>query len=90
VEAKEGVALVQDIMDDPDKQGSIHVDFPDNRLLKIAEKYILIGDVGMVASPDGKELRMVVSTSHNINGLDVRLYKEALKSTENLNRASVR
>ena len=88
VQARDGVALVQDIMDTPGKQGSIHVDVAGQ--LVIAEKYILIGDVKMVTGPDGKELRMVVSSSHNIDGLDVKLYKEALQSTERINRAFVR
>lgn len=87
VESRNGMALVQDIMDEPGKQGSIYVDVADK--LATTEKYMLIGNVRMVTGPDGKELRVMVSSSYNINGLDVRLYKEALLTTERLNRTFV-
>ncbi len=76
VEAHPGVALVQDIIGEPAKQGSIRIDVDGQ--LKIAEKYMLIGDVKMTTGAAGKELRLIVSTIHNINTLDVKLYKEAL------------
>ena len=50
---------------------------------------MLIGDVKMTTGAAGKELRLIVSTIHNINTLDVKLYREALKSTERVNRTSV-
>ena len=87
VEAVDGAALVQDIMDAPGKQGSIRVNVEGQ--LAIAEKYMLIGDVKMTTGPDGKELRLVVSSSYNINSLDIKAYKEALASEERINQAFV-
>lgn len=87
VEAHPGVALVQDIIGEPAKQGSIRIDVDGQ--LKIAEKYMLIGDVKMTTGDTGKELRLIVSSSHNINTLDVKLYKEAQESTERVNRSFV-
>jgi len=88
VEAKEGVALVQDVMDVPGKQGSIRIDVEGQ--LAIAEKYMLIGDVKMTTGPDGKELRFIVSSYHNINKLDIKAYKESLALQERINQAFVR
>ena len=87
VEAKEGVALVQDVMDAPGKQGSIRVDVDGQ--LAIAEKYMLIGDVKMTTGPDGKELRLIVSSYHNINKMDIKAYKESLALQERINQAFV-
>lgn len=88
VEAKEGAALVQDIMDAPGKQGSIRVNVEGQ--LAVAEKYMLIGDVKMTTGPDGKELRLIVSSSYNINSMDIKAYKEALTLEERINQAFVR
>ena len=88
VEAVEGVALVQDIMDAPGKQGSMRVDVEGQ--LAIAEKYMLIGDVRLTTGPDGKELRLIVSSSYNINSMDIKAYKDALTLEERINQAFVR
>lgn len=88
VEAAEGAALVQDIMDVPGKQGSIRIDVEGQ--LAIAEKYMLIGDVRLTTGPDGKELRLIVSSSYNINSVDIKAYKESLTLEERINQAFVR
>ncbi|MDF1540631.1 MAG: hypothetical protein P1Q69_17165 [Candidatus Thorarchaeota archaeon] len=82
VEAQPEAALVQDIMDEPDNQGSMIIAVNDQ--LSVAEKYILIGDVEMTSVPDGKELRLNVSYAYNVNSLDIRLYKQALKLEESI------
>ena len=88
VEATEGAALVQDIMDAPGRQGSIRVNVEGQ--LAVAEKYMLIGDVKMTTGPDGKELMLVVSSSYNINSLDIKAYKEALVLEERINQEFIR
>lgn len=87
VEAVEGAALVQDIMDAPGKQGSIRVNVEGQ--LVVAEKYMLIGDVKMIAGPERKELRFEVTSSFNINALDIKAYKEALELERRINQAFV-
>ncbi len=87
VEATEGAALVQDIMDEPGKQGSIKVDVEGT--LAVAEKYMLLGNVKMTTGTDGKELRLAVSSSHNIDSLDIKAYKDALALEERINQAFV-
>ncbi|TXT56910.1 MAG: hypothetical protein BAJATHORv1_20508 [Candidatus Thorarchaeota archaeon] len=76
VQAKPGIALVQDVMDEPNKHKSIQVQVEGT--LNVDEKYLLIGDVVERSSADGKELMLAVSIAHNVNTLDVKLYKEAL------------
>jgi hypothetical protein len=80
VEAQEGAALVQDITDEPGKQGSLQVSV--NGILSVAEKYLLIGDVIVATGSGGKELRLNASYAYNVNSLDVKLYKEALNLEE--------
>ena len=80
VEAQLGAALVQDIIGEPGKQGSIQVSV--DGTLSVAEKYILLGDVKVVSSNGGKELRLFASHAYNVNSLDVKLYKEALNLEE--------
>lgn len=86
VEAQTGAALIQDIMDEPDNQGSMMLSVDEK--LTVAEKYILIGDVKMTSGPDGKELRLIVSYAYNVNSLDIRLYKQTLKLEESINQVS--
>jgi len=86
VEAQTGAALIQDIMDEPDNQGSMMISVDEK--LTVAEKYILIGDVKMTSGPDGKELRLIVSYTYNVNSLDIRLYKQTLKLEESINQVS--
>ncbi|MCK5151399.1 MAG: hypothetical protein KAQ65_06155 [Candidatus Thorarchaeota archaeon] len=85
VEAQSGAALVQDIIDEPGKQGSIQVSV--DGTLSVAEKYILIGDVQMTSGSEGKELRLFASHAYNVNSLDVKLYKEALNLERRVNQA---
>ncbi len=85
VEAQPGIALLQDIFDDVDNAGSIWAIVEGT--LEIAQKYILIGDVTEKKTSDGKELRLAVSLSYNIDSLDIALYKEALELEEKVNQA---
>lgn len=85
VEAQPGIALLQDILDDVDNAGSIWAIVEGT--LEIAQKYILIGDVTEKKTSDGKELRLAVSLSYNIDSLDIALYKETLELEEKVNQA---
>ncbi|MFW9909749.1 MAG: hypothetical protein ACFFEF_14350, partial [Candidatus Thorarchaeota archaeon] len=82
VDAQPGAALVQDIIDAPDKQGSIRVVV--DQELSVAEKYVLLGDVKMMSSQEGKELRLIVFSAINVNSLDVKLYKQSLELEQRL------
>jgi hypothetical protein len=77
IEARPGVALVQGIYDEVGKAGTIKAIVEGT--LNVAEKYILIGDVTQKESPDGNELMLAVSLAHNVNTLDIKLYKEVLE-----------
>ena len=61
VEAQQGAALVQDILDTAGQQASIQVSVDSN--LSIAQKYMLIGDVKEERSSDRKLLRLIASSA---------------------------
>ncbi len=82
VETAEGAALVQDIFDKMDNQGSIRVIVPEE--LELAKKYMLIGDI----SEDSEGLKLIASSVYDVDTLDVKLYKETVKLEERVNRAN--
>ena len=76
VEAREGAALVQDIYDDIDKAGSIRVNVEGT--LEVGQKYVLIGSISEKPTDDGTEFILTATLAHNVDSLDIKLYKEAL------------
>ena len=75
VDASPGLAVVQDIYDDDVKKaGKIQVIVED--LLELKKRYLFIGEVTEKIVDDGKELRLNASIAHDIDTLDVALFKE--------------
>ncbi|MGY5863389.1 MAG: hypothetical protein RTV41_02225 [Candidatus Thorarchaeota archaeon] len=84
VDSGPGFAVIQDIFDDVKKAKKIPVSFEEP--LEIKHKYMIIGEVTEKKVDDGKELRLNAEIAHNIDALDVALYKEALEMEEKVTR----
>lgn len=85
VDSGPGFAIVQDIFDDVKSAQKIQVSVEES--LEIKHKYMLIGEVTEKTVEDGKELRLNVRLAHNIDTLDLELYKEVLEMDEQIIRA---
>lgn len=86
VDSSPGLAVVQDIYDDDVKKaGKIQVSIEGS--LELKKKYLLIGEVTEKTTDDGKELRLNALIAHDIDTLDIALYKEALDMEEKVTRA---
>lgn len=85
VDAKEGVATVQDIMDELGKAATIETTV--EGVLQVGQKYILIGEVTERKNKGGTDLRLDVSLAQNINALDIKEFKEALKLEQSVLQA---
>jgi hypothetical protein len=84
VDSGPGFAVVQDIFDDGKKKGKIMVSIEGE--LEIKRKVLIIGEVTEKKVEGGKELRLNASLAHNIDNLDLVLYKEALEMEEKVAR----
>ena len=85
VDASPGLAVVQDIYDDDVKKaGKIQVIVEGS--LELKKKYLFIGDVTQKTTDDGKELRLNASLVHDIDTLDVALYREVQDMEEKVTR----
>ncbi len=75
VDASPGLVVVQDIYDEDVKNaGKIQVSVEES--LEVSKKYMFIGEVTEKTIDTGKELRLNASIAHNIDTLDIALYKE--------------
>jgi len=75
VDASPGFAVIQDIYDDDIKKaGKIQVSVEGS--LELKKRYLFIGEVTEKTVDGGKELRLNASIAHDIDTLDVALYKE--------------
>ncbi|MGD9395232.1 MAG: hypothetical protein PVJ05_02270 [Candidatus Thorarchaeota archaeon] len=74
VDASPGLAVIQDIYDDVKKAAKIQVSIEE--ALEVSKKYLFIGDVTEKTTDDGKELRLNALIAHDIDALDIALYKE--------------
>ena len=85
VDSSPGFAVIQDIYDDDVKKaGKIQVSVEGS--LELSKKYLLIGEVTEKTTDDGKELRLNVSLVHDIDNLDLALYKEVQDMEEKVTR----
>jgi len=85
VDASPGLAVVQDIYDEDVKNaGKIQVSVEGS--LELSKKYLFIGEVTEKTTDDGKELRLNASIAHDIDSLDIALYKEVLDMEEKVTR----
>jgi hypothetical protein len=74
VDTSPGLAVVQDIYDDVKKARKIQVSI--EAPLDVSKKYIFIGEVTEKTTDDGIELRLNASIAHDIDALDIALFKE--------------
>ena len=84
VDASPGLAVVQDIYDDVKKAAKIQVSIEE--ALEVSKKYLFIGEVTEKTTDDGKELRLNASIAHDIDALDIALYKEVQDLEEKVTR----
>ena len=77
IDAQPGMALVQDIYDSVEDTTKIKV-FVEG-LLQVESKYILIGRVTEKSTKSGTELIFNAELVHNIDSLDIQLYKQTLE-----------
>jgi len=78
VDSSPGAALVQDLYDsEVDKAGSIWVSVEGT--LELKKKYLIIGDVTTKTVKKKKEPRLNAIIVHDIDKLDIGLYKEILE-----------
>jgi len=85
VDASPGLVVVQDIYDDDVKNaGKIQVSVEGS--LELSKKYLFIGEVTEKTTNGGKELRLNASIAHDIDSLDIALYKEVQDMEEKVTR----
>jgi hypothetical protein len=78
VDSSPGTALVQDLYDsEVDKAGSIWVSVEGT--LELKKKYLIIGDVTTKTTEDEKQARLNATIVHDIDTLDIAMYKEILE-----------
>jgi hypothetical protein len=85
VDANPGAALIQDLYDsDVDKAGRIWVSVEGT--LELKKKYLIIGDVTTKTSKDTKEARLNATIVHDIDQLDIGMYKEILEMEDEIKK----
>ncbi len=85
IDASPGAALIQDLYDsDVDNAGKIWVSVEGT--LEPQKKYLIIGDVTTKTTKDTKEARLNATIVHDIDKLDIGLYKEVLEMEEDVLR----
>ena len=77
VNSSPGQALIQDIYDsDVNKAGSIWVGVEGT--LEVKKKYLIIGEVTTKTVDGKKEARLNASIVHDIEGLDIGMYRDSI------------
>ena len=85
IDASPGAALVQDLYDsEVDNAGSIWISVEGT--LEIKKKYLIIGDVTTKTTKDKKEARLNATIVHDIDELDIGLYKEILEMEDEVKK----
>jgi len=85
VDSSPGAALIQDLYDsEVDKAGSIWVSVEGT--LEIKKKYLIIGDVTTKTTKDTKEARLNATIVHDIDTLDIGMYKEILEMEDEVRK----
>jgi hypothetical protein len=85
VDSSPGLAVVQDIYDDDVKKaGKIQVSIEGS--LELQKRYLLIGEVTEKTTDGEKELRLNALIAHDIDALDIALYKEVQGLEEKVTR----
>jgi len=85
VDASPGAAFIQDLYDsDVDNAGRIWVSVEGT--LELEKKYLIIGDVTTKTTKDTKEARLNATIVHDIDQLDIELYREILEMEDEVNK----
>lgn len=85
VDASPGAALVQDLYDpDIDNAGKIWLSVEGT--LELKKKYLIIGDVTTKTTKDTQEARLNATIVHDIEQLDIGLYKEILEMEDEVQK----
>lgn len=85
VDSSLGTALIQDLYDsEVDKAGSIWVSVEGT--LELKKKYLIIGEVTTKTSKDTKEARLNATIVHDIDNLDIEMYKEILEMEDEVQK----
>ena len=78
MDSSPGTALIQDLFDsEVDKAGSIWVSVEGT--LEVKKKYLIIGEVTTKTTDGSQEARLNALIAHDVDTLDIGLYKEALE-----------
>lgn len=78
VDSSPGTALIQDLFDlEVSKAGSIWVSVEGT--LEMKKKYLIIGEVTKKTKDGSQEARLNAMIAHDIDALDIGLYKEVLE-----------
>ncbi|TFH09389.1 MAG: hypothetical protein E4H14_04520 [Candidatus Thorarchaeota archaeon] len=85
VNSSPGTALIQDLYDsDVDKAGSIWVSVEGT--LELKKKYLIIGEVTTKTEKKSKEARLNATIVHDIDQLDIEMYKEILEMEDGVKK----
>ncbi|MFX1578955.1 MAG: hypothetical protein ACFFBJ_04860 [Promethearchaeota archaeon] len=85
VDSSPGLAVVQDIYDDDIKNaGKIQVSIEGS--LELQKRYLFIGEITEKTTDGEKELRLNALIAHDIDSLDIALYKEVLNLEEKVTK----
>lgn len=85
VNSSPGAALIQDLYDsEVDKAGSIWVSV--ERTLELKKKYLIIGEVTTKTVEGKKEARLNASIVHDIEKLDIGVYREILEMDDDIRK----
>jgi len=86
VDSSPGTALIQDLFDsEVDKAGSIWVSVEGT--LEMKKKYMIIGEVTTKTTDDSQEARLNALIAHDVDTLDIGLYKEVLEMEDAVRKA---
>jgi hypothetical protein len=85
VNSSPGAALIQDLYDsDVENAASIWVSAEGT--LELQKKYLIIGEVTTKTVDGTKEARLNASIIHDIEKLDIQMYKEIIEMEEDIRR----
>jgi len=83
VDSSPGAALIQDLYDsEVEKRGRIWVSVEEK--LEVEKKYLIIGEVTTKTTDGSEEVRLNASIAHEVDTLDIELYKEVLEMEDDV------
>ena len=86
VDSSPGSALIQDLFDsEVEKAGSIWVNTEGT--LEVKKKYLIIGEVTTKTVDESQEVRLNSSIAHDVDTLDIGMFKEVLEMEDTVRKA---